>query len=125
MSGQPSQRPSVVMHMLPSTRWKAQPPHQPYAGDTLSTEGFIHCTAEPAVLVKVANARFREQAGDWVILRVDTARVTAPVRWELSDGHIFPHIYGPVELEAVVQVLDFPRNRAGDFQLPPTLAQIY
>jgi uncharacterized protein (DUF952 family) len=123
MNVQEPVRPSIVMHMLPRTRWEAQPSNQPYRGDTLSSEGFIHCTAEASALVDVANTHYRREPGDWVILMVDTTRVSAPVRWEAADGRIFPHVYGPIEMEAVVQVLDFPRTSAGHFTLPPGLAQ--
>lgn len=123
MSVQTTPASSIVMHMLPRTRWDAQPRNQPYAADSLSTEGFIHCTAQASVLLHVANTFYRCEAGDWVILRVDTTRLTAPVRWERADEHIFPHVYGPIDLEAVVQVIDFPRNSAGAFYLPPVLAQ--
>ena len=35
---------------------------------------------------------------DLVLLEIDTDRLSAELRWE--DG--FPHLYGPLELEAVV-----------------------
>ena len=67
-----------------------------YTADTLPSEGFIHCsTAEqwPRVLAE----RFAGR-DDLVLLEIDTARLTAELRWE--DG--FPHVYGPLEVEAVV-----------------------
>ena len=123
MKAQPDATTPIVFHMAPRACWEAQSPCQPYAGDTLATEGFIHCTAEPARLLQVANSFYRQAPGAWVILLVDTSRVTSTVRWELADGHLFPHVYGPIELAAVVQVLDFPRSAAGAYQLPPSLAQ--
>jgi len=123
MSAPPGVGTPIVYHMAPRARWAAQPSHQPYAGDTLATEGFIHCTAEPTRLLHVANSFYREETGAWVILLVDTSQVTAPVRWEQADGHLFPHVYGPIELAAVVQVLDFPRTAAGAYQLPQALTQ--
>ena len=104
--------------MLPAAVWDAQPSYAPYCGDTLATEGFIHCTAEQELLVKVANNFYRAQDEPFVILGIDPARIAAEVRWEPADGHVFPHIYGPLNLDAVVDVIDFPREADGTFILP-------
>jgi uncharacterized protein (DUF952 family) len=72
---------------------------------------------------KVANARY---AGvpDLVLLRIDRARLDAPVRYEIGDpgsDERFPHLYGPLAVAAVDAVLDFPETAAG-FELPPGYA---
>jgi uncharacterized protein (DUF952 family) len=107
--------------MLPQTVWEAVSPGAAYQAATLASEGFVHCTAEPPLLERVANRFYRQEAGDWLILVVDLARVTAPVRWEAADGHLFPHIYGPIEYAAVVRVLPFGRDDAGAYHLPEGL----
>jgi uncharacterized protein (DUF952 family) len=109
----------IIYHMLPAARWAAQPPDRPYAGDTLATEGFIHCTAEPERLVAVANAFYRADPGPHVILCIRAGAVTAEVRWEDAGGHLFPHVYGPLNLDAVVGVLPFRRADDGTFLPPP------
>jgi uncharacterized protein (DUF952 family) len=109
----------LIYHMLPAARWAAQPPDQPYTGDTLATEGFIHCTAEAERLLAVANAFHRAVPGPHVILCIRAAAVTAEVRWEAADGHVYPHIYGPLNLDAVAGVLAFPRAGDGTFLSPP------
>lgn len=109
----------IIYHMLPAARWAAQPQGRPYVGDSLAGEGFIHCTAEPERLVAVANAFYRTVPGPHVILCIRAQAVTAEVRWEPADGHRFPHIYGPLNLDAVVGVLEFPRADDGTFLPPP------
>lgn len=109
---------TVVFHMLPKTAWEAVPPGGDYRAATLVSEGFVHCTAEPAVLQVVANRFYRAEPGDWLILAVDLAKVTAEVRWEAADGHLFPHIYGPIARGAVVRVIPFPRGEDGVYALP-------
>jgi uncharacterized protein (DUF952 family) len=104
--------------MLPKATWEALPPAGVYRADTLTREGFVHCTAEPAVLEVVANRFYRELSGDWLILAIDLGQVGAEVRWEEADGHTFPHIYGPIEARAVVGVVPFPRREDGAFTLP-------
>lgn len=109
--------------MLPAKVWQNQASDQPYRGDTLATEGFIHCTAETAWLLKVANHYYRTQPGDFVILCIAPDCVQATVKWEKADGHEFPHIYGSLNLDAVENVVQFPRDAVGQFVLPPELSE--
>ena len=110
-----------IYHMLPRSTWEAQPLDQPYRGDTLASEGFIHCTGDPDLLVAVANHFYRQESGDFVVLHIDPARVTSEIRWEAADGSIFPHIYGPLNLDAVTAVTPFPRDDQGEFQAWKTM----
>jgi uncharacterized protein (DUF952 family) len=48
--------------------------------------------------------------------------VQVPITWEAADQHIFPHIYGPLNLDAVVDVVQFPRDATGQFLMPTELA---
>lgn len=105
----------IIYHMLPAKRWQAQSKAAPYLADTLATEGFVHCTQEAERLVQVANHFYRHIDGDFVILALETEQIQAEVRWEVADGHRFPHIYGPVPPAAVIDVTAFPRNPKGDF----------
>jgi uncharacterized protein (DUF952 family) len=107
--------------MLPKAAWEAVPAAGAYHAETLASEGFIHCTAEPPMLERVANSFYRREVGEWLILLIDLDQVAAPVRWEAADGHLFPHVYGPIEREAVVRVAPFPRQADGSYQLPEEL----
>jgi glutathione S-transferase len=66
----------------------------------------------------VADARY-SGAPDLVLLCVAADRLTAPLRDETSDAgdETFPHLYGPLNLDAVVAVLSFPEGEDG-FALP-------
>lgn len=105
----------MIFHLLPAATWQAHAPADAYHAETLATEGFIHCTREVERLVEVANQFYRQSTGDFVILCVETDRLRAEVRWEMADGHLFPHIYGPIAQEAIVDVIAFPRNPHGQF----------
>lgn len=112
-----SAQPAIVFHMLPKATWDALPPGGDYCAATLAGEGFVHCTAEPPMLEVVANRFYREQPGEWLILAVDLEQVDAEVRWEVADGHLFPHIYGPIAPRAVTGVVPFPRRPDGTYYL--------
>lgn len=96
-------RPSVIFHIVDAAKWNALGPREDYMGDTLATEGFIHCsTAEqvPFVLEKF----FRGKTG-LLLLEIDPTRLRSELRWEESEpGRSFPHVYGPIAKEAVVRV---------------------
>jgi uncharacterized protein (DUF952 family) len=70
-------------------------------------------------VVRVANARFAG-ARDLVLLCVAVDRLAAPLRYEVGDpgsAELFPHLYGPLNAEAVVRVVPFEEGAEG-FALP-------
>ena len=72
----------------------------------------------------MANARFAG-ARDLALLCVAVDRLGAPLRYEVSDAgseELFPHLYGPLETDAVVEVLPFVEGPGG-FALPPQAAR--
>jgi len=73
--------------------------------------------------MRVANSFFTNLPG-LVILVIDPSRLKPEVRWEAGTDkadELFPHIYGPLNLEAVVRVLDFEPGPDGMFSLPAEL----
>ena len=98
--------------------WESAQKKGSYDFDALKTEGFIHCSLKDQV-VKVANSRFRGRQ-DLILLQIDEAKITADVIYEnLEGGHEkFPHIYGPLNLDAVLKVFPFDPNESGEFSHP-------
>ena len=89
-------------------------------------QGFIHASTREQI-VETANRFYAGQDG-LVLLCIDPAQLTAPLRSEAASnaGHregagLFPHIYGPLNLDAVTRVLDFPCGLDGRFALPSAL----
>jgi uncharacterized protein (DUF952 family) len=114
-----------LLHFCPRTAWTEAQQAGQYEGDTLATEGFIHCSTADQVHLP-ANALMRGRT-DLVLLEVDPERVDAPVRWEPGDpsdpaSMRFPHIYGHIPIDAVVAVHDFPPGADGYFTVPVSLA---
>jgi uncharacterized protein (DUF952 family) len=105
-----------IYHMLPRATWESVRGAARYAPASLATDGFIHFTAGERNLIHVANMFYKREPGDWVILIVDPARIDATVRWEQQpDGMAYPHVYGDLNLSAVIGECTFPRLADGTF----------
>ncbi len=75
-------------------------------GVTLADEGFIHASRGDQ-WQGVRGRFYSEVTEQLVLLSIDTDRLTAPVVEESPPGtdETFPHIYGPLNPDAVVQVI--------------------
>ncbi len=107
----------IILHITQRVSWQAAQTGDYYHADSLRTEGFIHCSL-PSQVVGVANALYRGQRG-LVLLVIAAERVEAEVRYEdcYTTGQQFPHIYGPLNLAAVLKVVEFVPQEDGTFTL--------
>ena len=107
----------TIFHITARHDWQEAFPAGAYTADSLSSEGFIHCSTADQIL-GVANSRFRGQEG-LVLLAIDSSRVRPEIRYEdcYETGQQFPHIYGPLNLDAVSEVLPFNPKPDGSFEL--------
>lgn len=112
---------NLILHISRREDWETAVTLGYYTADSLPTEGFIHCSTPEQVLLP-ANAMFRGQTG-LVLLCIDPPRLQAPLVYEdcYESGQKFPHVYGRLNTDAVLTVIDFPPNPDGTFSLPPTL----
>ncbi len=106
-----------LFHITSESAWREASRSGAYTADSLATEGFIHCSERHQV-VWVANQRFRGRQ-DLVLLRIDPARLTAEVIRENLEGgeQLFPHVYGAIPTDAVVEVVPFRPGADGGFSL--------
>jgi len=88
-----------------------------YVPAAFGREGFIHCSYAHQVLA-TANRIFRGRQ-DLVLLEIDATKVACDVVEENLEGgaQLFPHIYGHLEMSAVVRVHDFPCDANGGFSV--------
>ena len=104
-----------IYHILPRGVWEQFGPG-PLLADSLKTEGFIHCSNRQQ-LEWVANQFFTD-AAELVVLAIDAAKLTSPLRDEDPGiGQTFPHVYGPIDRDAIVGVEALQRSAAGRWQL--------
>jgi uncharacterized protein (DUF952 family) len=112
---------SFILHITRTDQWQKAQQAGLYRSDTLDSEGFIHCS-EPSQVVWVANQFYRGEPS-LVLLCIDPQQVQAEIKYEgIDDGEKFPHIYGEINLEAIVSVLPFEPSSDGSFTLPDQLA---
>ena len=98
----------MIYHLTEPARWERSLAEGTHTGSTrgvdLADEGFIHCsTAEQWPKVREL---FYADVPDLLLLHVDETRLPDPVVYEkLGDApEPFPHVYGPIPLDAVVEV---------------------
>jgi len=105
-----------LLHVLERDRWDQV--GDAYRPESLDSEGFVHFSTVDSI-VGVAQYNHAD-AEDPVLLAVDPAELDAEVRYEEMSSGAFPRVYGPVERDAVVDVLPFPRED-GRYVLPDAL----
>ena len=108
----------MILHI--STAEQLQNSDTFYKCESLITEGFIHCS-EPDQVVEVADNIFKGQSG-LILLVIDPQKVTAPIKYEdAGNGKVYPHIYGPLNLDALIKLVPFEPLAGGRFSLPNEL----
>lgn len=112
----------TILHITQRQAWGTAKNLGTYHGNTLATEGFIHCSTL-AQVIGSANRFFKSQS-DLVILLIDVDRVKAEIRYEGADPtNLFPHIYGELNIDAVIQAIDLETDPNGFFVLPSEIVE--
>jgi uncharacterized protein (DUF952 family) len=90
----------MIFHILRRSEWRSALQQGSYRPASLDAEGFIHCSTIDQS-IDTANLLFRG-ASDLLLLR----------------------IYGPLNLDAVVETVEFPCDADGSFQLPTRIREL-
>jgi len=112
----------TIFHIVRRKEWAQAAPSGYYFHQSLDEEGFIHCSTA-AQLPAVANRFYRGQP-DLVVLTIAADRVMAPIVYEApaeepTSAERFPHLYGPLNVDAVVAVTPFLPAADGSFTTVP------
>ncbi len=117
-----------ILHVTTRKAWIDATRLGQYSTPSLQSEGYIHASTIRQLL-PVATKFYKGETG-LVLFEIDPKRLTSEVKWEppaggpppgVPEGEAFPHIYGPINLDAIVQVLDFEPGENGEFSLPASL----
>jgi uncharacterized protein (DUF952 family) len=104
----------TIYHIANADQWARSLEAGSYSGDTLEKEGFIHFSFDHQILA-TANRHYHGVKG-LVLLRVIPGKLSPELKYEVAPiGETFPHLYGPLNLDAVDKVFEFTPNESGDF----------
>jgi len=105
-----------IYHLVPKHHWNPACSDL-YRAESLTTEGFIHCSHAEQV-ARVANQFFALES-QLIVLEIDPKRLTSPVRDEDPGcGEKFPHVYGPVDRSAITRTHSLARDHLGQWIFP-------
>ena len=113
----------MIHHLALAADWAAAQAAGEYRISTLGAGldevGFVHA-AHADQVAGVAERFYADVTDDLVLLVIDPDRLDVPVVEEVPDGaaEAFPHVYGPVPVGAVVDVLPVERSAEGRFVIP-------
>lgn len=119
----------LILHITRRNAWEAAGPSGYYRPPSLDSEGFIHCSTVEQT-VATANQFYAGQR-DLILLCIDPDRTEAAVRYEppacagdeRADS-LFPHIYGPLNMSAVLETVEFAPRSDGRFELPAAILRV-
>lgn len=90
-----------IYHIASPAEWEAARLKGVYEAASLATEGFIHCSFDDQI--SGVFDRYYRGAGKLLVLEIDPELLKSELRIEPSTGgEEYPHIYGPINTEAVV-----------------------
>ena len=116
----------MIFHITTQMAWDEARISGEYRAASLLTEGFVHCSTLSQV-IPVADGFYKGQDG-LVLLVIEPTLLSSDLKWEaptggapppgVPQGDQFPHVFGPINLDAVVNVVDLASNSDGTFNLP-------
>ncbi|MFM9698628.1 DUF952 domain-containing protein [Streptomyces europaeiscabiei] len=111
----------MIYHVVSLDAWNARP-GRPYAPASLPEDGFVHCSPDEATTLAVVNAFYRDTPKPLHVLVLDEERLDARVEFEaaapapppgVGADVLFPHVFGPIDRDAVVRVLEIRWDEEG------------
>jgi uncharacterized protein (DUF952 family) len=110
--------PAVLVHICGADEWRSAQVSGEHRPQSLVASGFVHLSTPEQVHLP-AN-RLYPGRSDLVLLRIDPARLSSPVRWEPGvsadpDAMVFPHLYGPLPAIAVISVTPYRPDADGRY----------
>lgn len=110
----------MIYHITTKEEWQGRTGNS-YRPNSFAGEGFIHCSRAEQ-LMAVAN-RFYRGKQNLLLLCIACERTIADIRYENLEGgeELYPHLYGPLNPDAVVKVFPLQPGPDGRFGLPDGL----
>jgi len=121
----------LIFHIAERKAWELAQAAGQYVAESLANEGFIHCSTRAQVL-ETANRYYRGRSG-LLLLCIDPAKLSSELTYEPaavpagSDAVIaprtewFPHVYGPLQIDAIIDSFELQPDATGEHAWPPAL----
>lgn len=112
----------MLFHIIAEHDWAVAQQAGQYRPAGLESEGFIHLSQKGQIL-RPANLLYQGRI-DLILLVIDPQLVDAEVVYEPGshgEAEDFPHLYGALNIDAVIETVDFPCGEDGTFCLPEGL----
>jgi uncharacterized protein (DUF952 family) len=95
---------AIIYHITTESEWEAARTNGLYVSPSLAEEGFIHCSQ--AEQIAGVLERYFTGKTNLVKLSIDTDKLSSRLiyEWSPSIADTFPHIYGPININAVLMV---------------------
>jgi uncharacterized protein (DUF952 family) len=108
---------NITYHGTPKGYFESLNSQEPYVPPDFAKDGFIHTTEGREALSIVLTNFYKTRPEAFVVLYIDKDRVISPIRYD-DPAQIFPHIYGPLNRDAIIAVEDLQRAEDGTFLKP-------
>lgn len=109
---------TLIYKIAPAVLWREAEAGGVFVGSPVDLkDGFIHFS--DAAQVRETAARYFTGEADLVLAAIDTTKLGSTLRWEASrGGALFPHLYAPLEMAAVVWAKPLPLGGNGAHVFP-------
>lgn len=107
-----------IYKICPAPLWAAAEKDRVFKGSPVDVaDGYIHFSTA-AQVAETAARHFKGETG-LLLVTIDSEKLATPLRWEPArSGDLFPHLYEPLDLAAVISVVPLPVGPDGRHQFP-------
>lgn len=114
----------MIAHCMKKNTWDKIKDDAYWGHLNIKNEGFVHCS--PIKYLWRVLPNFEGVEEDLVIVCIDEEKLEAEIKYEDDDncGRSYPHVYGMINNDAVIMVLDYLKDACGHYMKNPELADI-
>ncbi len=111
----------LLFHIAKKQEWINSFNLKSYGKSLINKEGFIHCCEFDQIL-NIADKNLKNIEDNFVVLCIDSDRVTSEIKCkQIKDHTCFYHVYGPINIESVIDAPDLKRDKFGNFLMSEKL----
>ncbi|HEX3077089.1 MAG TPA: DUF952 domain-containing protein [Lachnospiraceae bacterium] len=105
----------IILHCMKKKTWEKVKNDVSFGKESLQVEGFLHCS-QIEYWWRIA-PNFRSVEEELVLLCINTEKLSSEIKWEDGDncGRSYPHVYGEINMNAVVAVLPFIKDADSNY----------